>query len=100
MKRSSHCRAKEIKSSLPQPTQPGMQAAAGPIPAKDSAASRAPQPMSKMDTPKKANDPSHPLKMMQAPNKEAKLEAYDSCTSGGNKAFFSQHNVISFSPQL
>ena len=78
-----------------------MEAEAGPkLPARDSAAPRAPQPISKMDTPKKANDPSHPLKMMQAPNKEAKLEAYDTCTSGGNKAFFSKHNIISFSPQL
>ena len=54
-----------------------MQVAAGPIPAKDSAAPRTPQPMSKMDIPTKTTELTETDPRIQ--------QNYDSCNSGGKK---------------
>ena len=66
-------RANEIKSNLPQPTQPGVQSTAQPkLPVKNSAALQLPQPMSKKTT------------QMEELEKDLKIQQnYDSCYSGG-----------------
>ena len=67
-------RANEIKSNLPQPTQPGVQSAQPKLPVRSSAAPQVPQPMSNT---KKTTE-------MAELEKDLKIQQnYDSCYSGG-----------------
>ena len=73
-----------------------MQVAAGPkLPAKDSAAPRTPQPISKMDISTKNTA------MTELENDLRIQQNYDSCNSGGNKTIlFKKAKVISSSLQI